>query len=141
MGASAARSFVRSLTNDFGQLAEASREVRAHLDECGVAEELVHAVDLALEELVGNTIRHGCTPGHAHHIRLAVTVDTRAVRVTLRDDGLPFDPTRAPFPAPPTTVADTPIGGRGILMVRRLIDDMRYRREDGDNVLELTLPR
>ena len=135
------QAFERTLRNDFDELGDAARAVCAELQRFGVEPEIVHAVDLALEELVSNTIRHGCSEGNEHEIRISVVVEPHEVRVTLRDDALPFDPTRAGEPPRPTTIADTPLGGRGISMVRRLIRDMRYRRAGNENALELVLPR
>ncbi len=131
----------RSLANDFAALSGVAGEVRAHLARHGVEERLVHAVDLALEELVGNTIRYGYDDGTAHRIRVRVSVAAEIVQVTIEDDARPFDPTRQPEPLPARSLQAAPTGGRGIAMVRRLVADMRYRRADGRNALELNLPR
>jgi anti-sigma regulatory factor (Ser/Thr protein kinase) len=131
----------RRLRNDFAALAVVAGEVRAHLGRHGVGERLTHAVDLALEELVGNTIRYGYDDSEAHEIRVRVSVAAPCVQVTIEDDARPFDPTRVAAPPPAASLPDAPAGGRGIAMVRRLIEDMRYRREGGLNALELRLPR
>jgi anti-sigma regulatory factor (Ser/Thr protein kinase) len=59
--------------------------------------------------------------------------------IELRDDGPEFDPTAAaPFtPSTDNNATATP-GGWGIELVRRNVDDIRYRREGGTNVLRLT---
>ena len=50
------------------------------------------------------------------------------------DDGKPFDPfSDAPPPDLDSSVADRPTGGLGIHLVRRLMDEAHYRREDGGN--------
>jgi anti-sigma regulatory factor (Ser/Thr protein kinase) len=136
-----ASQFERRLGNDFDELAGVAEEVRAHLARHGVEPRIVYAVDLALEELVGNTIRYGCDDGGAHAIEVRVNVDQELVSVTIADDGRPFDPTDVPEPPRPTTLAETPVGGRGIAMVRALIEDVRYHRAERRNVLELRLPR
>jgi anti-sigma regulatory factor (Ser/Thr protein kinase) len=131
----------RQLTNDFDALARFAEEVRAELARLGIEQQTIYAIDLALEELVGNTIRYGYDDENAHEIAVRVEVDGERVVVTIADDGRPFDPTGAPEPPRPTTLADAPVGGRGIAMVRALIEDVRYRRVDRHNVLELHLPR
>ena len=130
----------RTLRNDLGELPRLARDVNAYLLEAGVEERQRHAVDLALEELVSNTIRHGYEDVDEHEIRIQVAVTESDVRVTLEDDAQPFDPTSMPVP-PQLSLADVPVGGRGILMVRRMIGDMRYRRATGRNLLTLVLPR
>jgi len=131
----------RTLRNDLGELAAVARDVRAWLQQAGVAEPLSHAVDLALEELVGNTIRYGYDDGDVHRIRVQLELTADELRLTLEDDGRPFDPTRAPEPPRPRSLSEAPPGGRGIPMVRRLFHDMRYQRAPGANRLALSLPR
>ncbi len=131
----------RTLLNDLRELPGMARDVRAYLLAAGIDQPLRYAVDLALEELVSNTIRYGYGDVDQHEIRVQVTLTDDEVRVTIEDDAAPFDPTRMPEPPRPTSLADAPAGGRGILMVRRMIDDMRYQRADGRNTLTLVLPR
>ena len=127
----------RRLRNDFAALALVAREVRSHLRLHGAGARTTHAVDLALEELVSNTIRHGYDDGGAHEILVRVAVTADGVELAIEDDGRAFDPTRAPEPPPATSLEDTRVGGRGIQMVRRLVGEMRYRREGERNVVTL----
>ena len=59
----------RRLRNDFGALAAVAREVREHLARNAAGKRVTHAVDLALEELVSNTIRHGYDGGQPGQMR------------------------------------------------------------------------
>lgn len=131
----------RNLRNDLRELPALASEVGAQLLAAGVEEPLRYAVDLALEELLSNTIRYGYEDGDEHRIRIEVALSDEELRVTIADDARPFDPTKAPEPPRPASLADTPLGGRGILMVRRMIADMRYRRDECGNTLALVLPR
>ena len=116
-----------------------AREVREHLARNAAGKRVTHAVDLALEELVSNTIRHGYDGGQ-HEILVRLELGPGGVELTLEDDGRAFDPTRAAEPPSPTSLEDTRIGGRGIQMVRRLFEDIRYRREGTRNVVTLRMP-
>src|SRR5574341_1146729 len=89
-----------TLTLD-SDLAELER-LRGFIDEfCrreGLPEESHYHLNVALEELVVNAIRHGaCQPREAA-IRLAMRMEGGEVRITLSDTGLPFDPLQAPAP-------------------------------------------
>jgi anti-sigma regulatory factor (Ser/Thr protein kinase) len=123
--------------SDLAELERARDRVRAHLERAGVDEAALYAVDLALEELAGNAIRHG----KARTIRIEVEVEASVVRVTLADDGRPFDPTRHPEPARARTLADASIGGRGISLVRRFARAMRYQRDADGNRLVVEVAR
>jgi serine/threonine-protein kinase RsbW len=130
-----------TLRADFAALAATARALRSELAAVGVDGETIHALDLALEELGSNAIRHGYDTTGAHELRVRLRVDADEVRLVLEDDARPFDPTVHPLPVVPASLADAPVGGRGIAMVRRLIADMRYQRGRTGNTLELVLPR
>lgn len=61
------------------------------------------------------------------------------VRIVLCDTGRPFDPL-AYEPEPVSGIRDTPVGGRGLTLVRLLTARAEYRREGGVNRLSLDLP-
>ena len=130
-----------SLRADLTALPAVARAIREELAHAGVEASIVHAVDLALEELLTNTIRHGYPRGHAGQgsIRLQLAVADDEVRVRIQDDGAAFDPTAAPLPEPPSSLASARVGGQGIRLVRSAIRDMRYRRTPEGNELELVL--
>lgn len=120
----------------------ATREtVHQWLGTCDVDSEARDAVDLALEELVGNTIRYGFEDGALHLIAVRIDVRPDALSVVLADDARPFDPTRHPEPPGAASLAEAPVGGRGIAMVRRVVRSWSYRREGGVNRLELEIVR
>jgi anti-sigma regulatory factor (Ser/Thr protein kinase) len=127
--------------DDLEALAAAQAEMRRFLEVEGVRPSAVYAADLALEELVGNTIRHGLGESGAHVIRVLVSLAPDRIELTLEDDAPPFDPTAQPEPERPSSLEETRIGGLGISMIRRAVAAMRYRREDGRNHLELEIPR
>ena len=64
--------------------------------------------------------------------------DENSLTIEIVDDGRPFDPlTDAPKPDVNAELEDRNIGGLGIHLVRKMMDDVRYRREEGKNHLTL----
>lgn len=61
-----------------------------------------------------------------------------SITVEIEDEGIPFDPLSRPDAVTPTSIEDVPIGGLGILMAKRSVDEMRYERTDGANVVTIT---
>lgn len=104
----------------------------------GLDEDLARRLDIILEELMVNTIRHGGVEDEPAAVEVAVSLDGDGFRLVYEDRGLPFDPlsVRPPdFDAP----ADRwPIGRLGVELVRRLLDDARYERAGERNRLTLT---
>jgi serine/threonine-protein kinase RsbW len=138
---SAEESLSLAFPSDAHSLAAAREQVRVHLHEIGVDEAAIYAVELTLEELAGNTLRYGYDDGATGSIRVEVSVEPIRVRVTIVDDGRPFDPTQYPEPARSSLLHSAPVGGRGISMVRRAVQALRYRREAGENLIEVDVAR
>ena len=93
----------------------------------------------SLGEVLANIVSHGGTSARAAPIEvlLETAQDEHAARatVTVSDSGLAFDPTGAPPPPMPASLEEAPIGGLGLVMIRRCSDWLRYRHEGGRNHL------
>jgi anti-sigma regulatory factor (Ser/Thr protein kinase) len=96
-----------------------------------------HDMYVAIEEIVSNVIRHGITPGLRPRITVALRLDSRTFRATVADTGVAFDPLAAPLPDVTRPIEEQRVGGLGILLVRRLMDDVRYRRSFERNHVRL----
>jgi anti-sigma regulatory factor (Ser/Thr protein kinase) len=129
------------IPNEAAQLKSLRANVCRQLEEIGIDEKAVYAVDLTLEELGGNVLRYGYDAGVRGEIRVEIATTRTAVVVVLLDDARPFDPTLHAEPRFVGRVGDAPIGGRGISMVRRSTRAMRYRRESGLNRVEVEVAR
>ena len=60
---------------------------------------------------------------------------------TVSDSGVPFDPTDAPEPDLSADLKDRPVGGLGIYLVKRIMDEVSYARKNGKNILSMTKKR
>lgn len=100
----------------------------------------IHDVQLVLEEVLSNVLRHA--PRTDDGLTLAVELEVRGseVRVRVEDDAAPFDPTLAPESPPARALEDREPGGLGLRLVRRTVSRWRYERRSGLNVLEMILP-
>ena len=103
----------------------------------GLPEKTVFALALALEECGSNVVNHALQrdPHKKFQVVIESTDDTFAIE--LRDRGPEFDPTAAAERKPQADDDDRP-GGWGLQLVRRQMDEIRYRREAGENILRLT---
>lgn len=92
---------------------------------------------IILEELFTNAVTHGAVDPPAGRITVALGWGRRRLRVSFIDDGPPFDPLASHEPNLAKAAEDRAIGGLGILIVRRLVHQARYRREGSCNCLHL----
>jgi len=105
------------------------------LAECG--DEMVFAVQLAVDEACSNTILYGYPGGEAGTITVACTVEGETVSVIITDDGVAFDPLSAPPPLLDTPAEERPIGGLGVHFIRTVMDSVAYARQNEKNVLSM----
>ncbi|MEM7693150.1 MAG: ATP-binding protein [Pseudomonadota bacterium] len=93
-------------------------------------------LQVVLDELLSNVIRHGGLGQGSEPIHVALTIDGRTVTIALSDDASPFDPSVTP--AGPADHRDE-LGGRGLDLVHRLVDRIDYRRTtNGQNEVLVT---
>ena len=96
-------------------------------------------IAVAVEELFVN-IAH-----YAYHseigfatVRVDVSPEPVAVKITFRDNGAPFDPLAAQDPDVTLSAEERSIGGLGIFMVKKIMDEISYEYRNGQNILTVT---
>jgi serine/threonine-protein kinase RsbW len=92
---------------------------------------------LALEEIVTNVISHGFEDKKEHRIRVGLSLERGELRAEVEDDGIAFNPLEAPSPDTERPLTERAVGGLGIHLVRNLMDEIVYQRQEGRNVLVL----
>ena len=100
----------------------------------GLEGEGLFAVELAAEEAVVNVFKYAYRHGEGK-VRLRCMEDGDRFVIEVTDWGVPFDATA--LPDPDLTLEERPVGGLGIYLIKKMMDEMRYTREDGRNVLKL----
>ena len=88
----------------------------------------------AADELLTNIVSYS----GAKKLKIVIVTAPGRVRLTLIDDGIAFNPIERPSPDCTKPLSVRPIGGLGILMVKKLFDDICYRRMAGVNVLTVS---
>ena len=95
-------------------------------------------IDIAIDELFGNIAHYAYNPeiGKAT-VRVEVTEDPLAVVITFIDNGVPYDPLAKADPDTTLSAEERDIGGLGIYMVKKSMDDITYEYRDGQNILAI----
>ena len=95
-------------------------------------------IDVAVEELFVNIASYAYAPGSGSAtVRMEVEKDPKTVVITFVDCGVPYDPLAKEDPDVTLSINDREIGGLGIFMVKKSMDDMIYAYENGQNVLTI----
>lgn len=96
-------------------------------------------IDIAIDELFGNIARYAYTPGVGKAtVRVELSEDENAAVITFIDNGVAYDPLKKDDPDTTLSAEDRDVGGLGIFIVKKSMDDMVYSYEDGQNVLKIT---
>jgi anti-sigma regulatory factor (Ser/Thr protein kinase) len=133
------KSITMEIPGDLSQLAPVASAVDGLLAENAVAPDVAFQVNLCIDELVTNAVRHGAAAdGRPLKIGVRVTVGRRrGVEVQVSDDGTAFNPLTAPPPDLDAALDDRPVGGLGLHLVRTFMDEVLYARQGDRNVVTL----
>lgn len=99
----------------------------------------VFNLNLALEEAVVNVISYAYPGEDEQTLSLSVTSQDGNGNIVfqLKDQGLPFDPTKAEAPDLTLSAEEREIGGLGIFLVKNIMKHVSYQREGDSNVLTM----
>ena len=126
------------LKNSLTELDNLCEHLSQFCQSCGFSKRQTFEINLALDELFTNIISHGFNDEDEHLIHVACVNKDGKLKITIEDDGVPFNPTDAPHPNLKCAFKDREIGGLGIHLIRSYMDRIEYRRKSGKNVLVLT---
>ena len=95
-------------------------------------------IDIAIDELFGNIAHYAYAPevGEAT-VRVEVIDDPLSVVITFIDGGVPYDPLAAADPDITLSAEERAVGGLGIFMVKKSMDDISYEYRNGKNILTI----
>lgn len=98
---------------------------------------VIPPVNLALEEALSNIIFYASEKGSGNSISLDFELRGSEMTVILSDEGRPYDPTQKEDPDINLPLEERPIGGLGIFLIRKIMNEVSYKRIGSKNQLTL----
>ena len=120
--------------SEIGRLADFIDDIG---NEFSLAPDVRFNINLVLEEAVANIINYAYPKDEHESIYLSARMHEDSIVLVLTDTGKEFDPTMAPEVDVTLSAEERQIGGLGIFLIRQIMNEVRYERIDGKNVLTL----
>jgi serine/threonine-protein kinase RsbW len=104
--------------------------------DAGFSERSIYSCQLAVGEACENIINHGYKQEDIGEIELTAISSPGKLKLVLCDNAPPFNPAIEPGP-PNWQEEDPPVGGLGLVIIHRVMDEVTYKRTKNHNILEL----
>ena len=120
-------------------LADALSFVEYELEKIDCPMKTVVQLNIAIDEMFSNIVKYGYKKEGKGPVtvKLIVKDDPKTVNVRFEDRGIPYNPLTKQDPDVTLSAEDRSIGGLGIYLVKKSMDDVKYRYENGMNILTL----
>ncbi len=135
MGNSNAKHFV--VENQIEELSSLAQEIDELADEWKLSPDLAMNLNLVLEEALSNIIFYAFPDKNKHEIKISLALKNSKLTIEITDDGIPFNPLSHDAPDITLHAEERPVGGLGIFLISKIMDEMHYTRNKNQNILTL----
>lgn len=129
-----------TVTAAIENLDQAINFIEDRAEQSGMGTQKKFGLLIAVEEAFVN-VCHYAYPASRGEVSLSCTADTTDFIVEIVDKGGPFDLLSLPVPDTTADITERQIGGLGVHFIRTFTDDVSYRREEGRNILRMTVKK
>ncbi len=125
------------LENDLTELERLAKIVTHYGNVHYISDEVVGDIQLVLEEIIANIILYGYDDERSHLINVLFNLEGPALHITITDDAKPFNPLESAEPDIDSPFEEREIGGLGIFLSQKFMDELDYERRDDKNILSM----
>jgi anti-sigma regulatory factor (Ser/Thr protein kinase) len=125
------------LKNSLSELEALEEKLNRFSKQLGLTNRCFCEINLVLEELFSNIISYGYTDDAEHWIRFTLSHDDGTITMQIEDDGIAFNPLGKEEPDLECALEQRKIGGLGIHLMKKMMDDIIHQRCGDKNILTL----
>ena len=125
------------IANDLAELTRVAESVDDFCANQAIPAACAFKLNIALEELLTNTISYGYADTGRHEIAVDIAREGETLVAEISDDARQYDPLQAPPPDLDSAIEDRRIGGLGVHLVKTMMDNVTYAYRDGRNHVTL----
>lgn len=126
------------IENKIDELSSLADKIDDLAKEWKLSQELAMKINLVIEEALSNIIFYAFNDNEKHYIKISLSIDKKILEITFTDDGIPFNPLSQQKPDINLPAEERPVGGLGIFLISKVMDEMHYSRDKNQNILKLT---
>jgi anti-sigma regulatory factor (Ser/Thr protein kinase) len=127
------------IKSELSNIPKVNQEFNAFAQKMGIDNPLRRRINLVFDELINNIVSYGYPDQGEHTISILAEIDASRLKISIEDDGIPFNPFETPDPDISQDIEARQVGGLGIHLIRHLMDETHYMRERGNNIVTVFL--
>ena len=124
--------FDESISSHVDEASAVIRELVAQLKKGNWSDKDLFAIHMASEEALMNAVKHGNEHDETKSVHVLMILNESEFYARIEDEGVGFDPNNVPNPCDDCNLDKT--SGRGVLLIRKFVDDVVYNQ--AGNVIE-----
>lgn len=118
-------------------IAKVTEFVVAQLEEINCPPKTQIQIDVAIDELFGNIANYAYGDATGEATVRVESPTSSSIEITFIDSGVAYNPLEKQDPDTTLSAEERQIGGLGIFIVKKTMDEMKYKYEDGKNILTI----
>ncbi|MCQ2456277.1 MAG: SpoIIE family protein phosphatase, partial [Clostridia bacterium] len=123
---------------DISDIPKVTEFIESELEKIGCPMKTTTRISIAIDELFSNIVKYGYPKEKGPvTVEIVEREDPHRVYIKFTDEGIPYNPLTKEDPDVTLSAEERNIGGLGIFMVKKTMDDMKYRYENGKNMLTI----
>ncbi len=131
--------FREEIENALTEIDRVNGAFNAFADRIGISSAISQKLNISFDDLLSNIISYGFEDDGEHRILVAADYADLRLVVTITNDGIPFNPFDRVGPDIAQSIEEREVGGLGIHIVKKLMDEVSYKRQRGRNVVTLII--
>jgi serine/threonine-protein kinase RsbW len=128
-----------TLDADFDNLDEIRDFVGEAASQVGFSDKEIYSIQLAADEASSNVIEHAYAGVQGGKIEIECIIFEGGLKIVMQDQGKSFNPSSVPEPNVKADLSERKIGGLGMYLMRKLMDEVTYESSNDGKVNTLTM--
>ena len=123
--------------NRIEELSSLAEEIDKLTKDWKISSDLTMNISLVVEEALSNIIFYAFPDKNIHQIKITLLLKARKLTIEIIDNGIPFNPLSHDKPDISLPAEERPVGGLGIFLISKIMDEIHYNRKEDLNILIL----